>query len=81
MAELADALDLGSSAARRAGSTPASRSAPSSNKRDHLIIEGSSQTVTVAIDAHGHSLYADAAEQARASLPALMAELDADRLR
>ena len=37
--------------------------------------------VTVAIDAHGHSLYADAAEQARASLPALMAELDADRLR
>jgi len=37
--------------------------------------------VTVAIDAHGHSLYADAAQQARASLPALMAELDADRLR
>ena len=52
MAELADALDLGSSAARRAGSTPASRSAPSSNKKDHLIIEGSSQTVTVAIDRH-----------------------------
>jgi fumarate hydratase subunit beta len=37
--------------------------------------------VTVAIDAHGHSLYADAAQHARASLPALMAELDADRLR
>ena len=36
---------------------------------------------TVAIDAHGHSLYADAAEQAQSSLPALMAELDADRLR
>jgi fumarate hydratase subunit beta len=37
--------------------------------------------VTVAIDAHGHSLYADAAQQAQSSLPALMAELDADRLR
>ncbi len=36
---------------------------------------------TVAIDAHGHSLYADAAHQAQSSLPALMAELDADRLR
>ena len=36
---------------------------------------------TVAIDAHGHSLYADAAQQAQSSLPALMAELDADRLR
>lgn len=36
---------------------------------------------TVAIDAHGHSLYADAAQQAQTSLPALMAELDADRLR
>lgn len=35
--------------------------------------------VTVAIDAHGHSLYADAAQQARAMLPALMAELDAGR--
>jgi len=35
--------------------------------------------VTVAIDAHGHSLYADAALQARQSLPALMAELDAGR--
>jgi fumarate hydratase subunit beta len=37
--------------------------------------------VTVAIDAHGHSLYADAAQQAQSSLPALMAELDSDRLR
>ena len=37
--------------------------------------------VTVAIDAHGHSLYADAAQQAQSGLPALMAELDADRLR
>ena len=36
--------------------------------------------VTVAIDAHGHSLYADAAQQAQSSLPALMAELDTDRL-
>lgn len=35
--------------------------------------------VTVAIDAHGHSLYADAALQARQRLPALMDELDAGR--
>jgi hypothetical protein len=37
--------------------------------------------VTVAIDAHGHSLYADAAQQAQSNLVELMAELDSYRLR
>lgn len=35
---------------------------------------------TVAIDAHGHSLYADAARQAQSRLTDLMAELDAGRV-
>lgn len=35
---------------------------------------------TVAIDAHGHSLYADAAQQAKTRLQALMDELDAGRV-
>jgi fumarate hydratase subunit beta len=43
-----------------------------------LKVEGMGP-VTVAIDAHGHSLYADAAQQARTRLPALMDELDAGR--
>ena len=34
---------------------------------------------TVAIDAHGNSCYADAGAQARARLPEIMAELDAQR--
>lgn len=43
-----------------------------------LRVEGMGP-VTVAIDAHGHSLYADAAQQASTRLPALMDELDAGR--
>lgn len=35
---------------------------------------------TVAIDAHGHSLYADAAQQAQSRMADLMAELDAGRV-